>query len=136
MWNRWILDRRCQSLRSEYGFSVPYALLYRLLIWTIIVLMKLVILILLSDGIGRQKQFLFEKEDFFVWWLQHHWLIPLVLLALTFDYHWNTIVESDVQIGGDFSNGMTENAIQRGIWNSRVTDPITLNSYIGSSHLS
>lgn len=77
-----------------------------------------------------------RKGGFFVWWLQHHWLIPLVLLALTFDYHWNTIVESDVQIGGDFSNGMTENAIQRGIWNSRVTDPITLNSYIGSSHLS
>lgn len=46
---------------------------------------------------------------------------------LTHDYHWNTVVESDVQIGGDFSNGMTENAIQRGIWNSRVTEPITSN---------
>lgn len=55
---------------------------------------------------------------------------------LTRDYHWNTVAESDVQIGGDFSNGMTENAIQRGIWNSRVTDPIVLNSYIGSSRLS
>lgn len=55
---------------------------------------------------------------------------------LTHAYHWNTIVESEVQIGGDFSNGMTENAIQREIWNSRVTDPITSNNYIGSSRLS